>query len=508
VENRPKILCVDDERLNRVVVRDILSPNKYQFFEADNGLDALEILEGQTIDIVLLDINMPGLDGFEVCRRIKSNDKLRQIPVIMITALSQLDDRIRGIEAGSDDYINKPFNEAEVLARIRMLLKVRELNEKLSDAYSTIKELTVFGESIIKTFEPSEFDLLVSMDSIVGQLIRRSNGPASRPSDIILGIEKSDGQCHFYRYLYENGQINRTYLDLPERSCSPFSIKTTVPVVNFYNQGEIPNSPFENLVAHLGAEGIPVQNMVTYASSSLSMYALNYESNVSSYEATVIENLVMQALFLKSLSGQIAETEEAFNYTVYSLARAAEIQDLDTADHIKRVGEYCSTMASKLGLPDRFTRDIRVQATLHDIGKLNTSKTILQKPGKLDTDEWAEMKKHTLYGAQIIGMHQRFELGRSIALSHHEKWDGTGYPAGLEGAWIPIEGRIMALADTYDALRSTRVYKSAYDHEKACRIILEGDDRTTPEHFDPEILSIFKTNSGILEEIFEKTREN
>ena len=190
MQNRPRILCVDDERLNRTIVRDMLDSAKYQVFEAENGEEALKILEDQTIDIILLDINMPGIDGFEVCRRIKANERLRHIPVIMVTALTETEDRIKGIEAGAEDYINKPFNEAEVLARIKMLLNVKELNEKLTDAYTTMKGLTTFGEAIIQTFQSSDFNLLFSIDSIVSQLIRKNGGGAAKPTSIILGVEE------------------------------------------------------------------------------------------------------------------------------------------------------------------------------------------------------------------------------------------------------------------------------------------------------------------------------
>jgi response regulator RpfG family c-di-GMP phosphodiesterase len=345
------------------------------------------------------------------------------------------------------------------------------------------------------------------MDNIVSQLIRKNGSQIAKPTSIILGVQKEESECNFYRYSYENGRINRTPLNLPERTCAPITIGSSLPAVNFFNNSDLDRSPFSGFIAHMAEAGIPVENLVTYASPSLSLYALNYESQVSTYEATVLESLVMQVLFLKSLSEQVTETEDAFNYTVYSLARAAEIQDEDTGDHIMRVGAYCATMAEKLSMSDRFTRNIRVQATLHDIGKLHTSRSILQKPGKLNAQEWEEMKKHTLYGAQIIGEHQRFGMGKTIALTHHEKFDGTGYPNGLAGEQIPMEGRIMAIADTYDALRSIRVYKNAIDHDDACRIILDGDDRTIPAHFDPELLALFKENEAEFEEIYAKISE-
>jgi response regulator RpfG family c-di-GMP phosphodiesterase len=507
MRKRPVILCVDDERLNRTIVRDMLDPEEFEVLEAESGEEALRVLETAPADVILLDINMPGVDGYEVCRSLKSNNALRHIPIVMITALAHTEDRIKGIEAGAEDYITKPFDEGEVLARIRMLLKVKELNEKLLDAYTTIKSLTTFGESIIQTFQPTSFDLLFSMDSIVSQLIRK-NGSTARPSLIILGVEEEDQECHFYRYTSDKGKVDRIPLELSEKSCAPSSVSMGDPTVLFYNAADLADSPFAELVNFLKATGTDIDNMVTYASPSLSLYALNYGTHVSTYEATVLESLVMQALFLKSLSGQVSETEDAFTYTVYSLARAAEAQDEDTGNHIMRVGRFCSAIAEKMNLSDRFCRNIKVQATLHDIGKLHTPPSILKKPGRLDKDEWNEMKKHTVYGAQIIGEHRRFEMGKSIALSHHEKWDGTGYPHGIKGDQIPVEGRIMTLADTYDALRTHRVYKDAFPHQEACRIILEGDDRTMPGHFDPEVLKIFENNMGWFEEMFEKGSEN
>ncbi|MDF1535494.1 MAG: response regulator [bacterium] len=506
MRHRPRVLCVDDERLNRTIVRDMLDSADFEFLEAGNGEEALRILGEIPADIILLDVNMPGMDGFEVCRTVKGSSALRHIPIIMITALNQSEDRIQGIEAGADDYITKPFRESEVLARIRMLLKVKELNAKLNDAYSTIKNLTTFGESIIQTFQPTDFDLLFAMDSIVSQLIRH-NGSATKPTTIILGVGEEQ-KCHFYRYASIGGKVNKTSLNLKQESCAPFSVASGKPTVHYYNAADLADSPFTDFISALETTGTAIDNMVAYASPSLSLYALNYGTDVSGYEATVLESLIMQTLFLKSLSNQVTETEDAFIYTVYSLARAAEAQDEDTGGHIMRVGAFCSSIAEKMGLSDRFSRTIRVQAALHDIGKLHTPTIILKKPGRLDKDEWKEMKKHTFYGAQIIGEHKRFQMGKNIAISHHEKWDGSGYPSGIPGEKIPVEGRIMALADTYDALRNRRVYKPAFPHHEACRVILEGDDRTLPGHFDPDIMRIFENNMGLFEEMFEKESEN
>ncbi|MBF0567224.1 MAG: HD domain-containing protein, partial [Nitrospirae bacterium] len=206
------------------------------------------------------------------------------------------------------------------------------------------------------------------------------------------------------------------------------------------------------------------------------------------------------------LSSQVQETEDAFDYLVYSLARAAEANDEDTGNHIIRVGRYCAVIARYLGLDEKFIQAIRIQATLHDVGKIHTPAQILKKPGKLTDDEWIEMKKHTIYGAKIIGDHFRLSMAANIALTHHEKWDGSGYPNRLKGENIPLEGRIIALSDVYDALRNARVYKPAFDSETTSGIIIEGDGRVMPSHFDPRVLDAFKRNVSKFEEIYEELK--
>ncbi len=201
------------------------------------------------------------------------------------------------------------------------------------------------------------------------------------------------------------------------------------------------------------------------------------------------------------------ELKEAHLIFAQKLSMIAEGYDEITGNHIYRVGELSAFIAEKLGLGEEFVNEIRHYAPLHDIGKILVPSEILNKPGKLTKEEFEVMKKHTLYGEVLLGDVKMFEMARNIALYHHEKYSGGGYPFGLKGEEIPIEARIVAIVDVYDALRSKRPYKEAFSHEKTLKIILEGDGRTKPEDFDPNILEVFRKYGDEIKKLWEKVKE-
>ena len=326
MKRSPRILCVDDEDYNLDLLESLLRPHGYETMTALNGREALAVLAAKPVDLVLLDINMPVMNGHELCKKIKSDPQLSHIPVIMITSLDSKENKMKGMEAGAEEFLSKPFDQAEMLLR-------------------------------------------------VGNILRS------------------------------------------------------------------------------------------------------------------------------------AEYENAFEYLILALARAAEANDIDTGNHIMRVGEYAGLMARELNQSEKFTELIRSQATLHDVGKVHIPSHILKKAGRLTPEEMEEMKKHTTFGAMIIGDHPHLEFGKRIALCHHERWDGTGYPKGLKGTEIPLEARITAICDCYDALRNSRVYKPNYDHDGAVGIITKGDDRMKPEHFDPEVMAAFIKLTPRFDELYQKMRD-
>lgn len=504
MNTQKRILCVDDEPVNLKLLEVLLGPKGYEVITASNGREALERISERRIDIVLLDAMMPEMNGFDACRTIKENERYRNIPVVMITALKSKEDRIKSIEAGAEDFISKPFNVEEVLARVKMLLRMKELNDRLNDAYNNINNLTSFGEKIVKTFNPLNFDFMAKIDSIVNLVIGQNDEIAEKPRMVIVGIPYDIGHWQWNHYVSVSDKLQRKpiKLDLQDELRLPVSNS----IITFYNYNDLENQEAGEIAAKMESAGISVSNMVCYLSCDLVVLALNYGRDVTNYDAAVLKGLVIQSLFLRSLSSQIKEVEDAFTYTVYALARAAEANDEDTGNHILRVGEYAAILSRHLGMPEEFINIIRLQAQMHDVGKIHIHPDILRKPGKLALDEWEDMKAHTIHGSIILGEHVRLTMAKEIALGHHERWDGSGYPIGLQGTQIPLPARITTIADQYDALRNPRVYKPAFDHEATCRIINEGDGRTMPHHFDPQVLRVFKETSSQFEEVYEKLR--
>ncbi len=340
-----RILIIDDEEMIRDMINEMLTPLGYEVELACDGEDGLQKVKEFSPDVILLDVTMPKLDGFGVLKNLKENSETKIIPVVMITALNELQSRIRAIEIGVDDFLSKPLDIMELRARVKSLIKVKKYNDYMRNYQ---KELEAEVEK--------------------------------RTKEVELAYKKAKD---------------------------------------------------------------------------------------ASYE------------------------------TVYILSRAAEYRDEDTGMHILRVSHFSEALAKKVGLDENEVEEILYGAPMHDVGKIGIPDNILMKPGKLTPEEFKIMKEHVTIGGQILhGSNSAFiKKGEEIALTHHEKWDGEGYPKGISGTNIPLSGRIIAVTDVFDALTNKRPYKKPFPLEKAFQIIREG----IGNHFDPSIVkSFFEIQDEIL----------
>lgn len=482
----PRVLVVDDERFIRDVVAEFLVLEGYQVLTACDGQEAIAEIEQRPFDAIVTDLKMPRVGGLELLAHV--NHHHPGTVVVVMTGFGTVETAIGAMKRGAADYVLKPFKVEEVLHIVRRGLEKRRLeaeNLRLRDTLSLFK----VSEAIAASLSMDEvLDTLVSSalrdvhaDSVAVWLRGDSGDITERVRECRDGA-KDDALESPELGL---GQVENPVVDMGHLNGA--AVLQRLKEGPFLGHGQEARSWFS-------APCAPPAHSVAAVSLRVRNETVGWLAVVSQKPGTRFDE--GQRKLLSMVANRAAAAIEnarlyehlqtTFQQTVSSLARTIDTLDHYTAGHSERVARYAVRLARWLGLPETDMERVRQAALMHDIGKIGCVMN-LNKPGRLTDDEYETFKMHPGYGKDIL--EPVSFLGPVIpgVHLHHERWDGTGYPLGLEGKSIPMIARIISVADTYDAMTSDRAYRSALPHE----ISIEEIFRCRRSQFDPDIAGVF-----------------
>ncbi len=382
---------------------------------------------------------------------------------------------------------------------------------RLESVVQQFHNMTAYMDNTLESYDPLHFDADEYDRLIIEKLFSQNTIAADNNPEHVFLLDWKKSRPGGYLYSIDKQTVyRREYIEL-EDDVARYAIMSGEEEVVFVNWEDDADNieAFQSRFHPQVRRQIGViERYTTYRSGNIAIIAFYRGRKLDHYDAMILKALATFSQSLHRIAEEGRETERAFLYTVDALARAAEANDEDTGSHIIRINEYARALAEEMNLDEHFIRSIHFSAQMHDVGKVHIPADILKKPGKLTDEEFNKMKAHPVYGARILGDSPRLAMAREIALHHHEKYNGKGYPHGLSGNAIPLSARIVALADVYDALRQARVYKPAFSHDKAVHIITQGDGRTLPEDFDPQVLAAFVRIDIKMDHIFQLHTDN
>ncbi|MCP4138431.1 MAG: HD domain-containing protein [bacterium] len=417
---------------------------------------------------------------------------------------------IHTIEGKTIDFTFRTFrDEDSIFVSGHDISETVNLKDRLSRSYDNIMRLYDFMDRTFTRYDPLTFKLEEHYKAIMERLLKnKGEDDPNKASFIFLTFKAGDGT--FSGHIHS--KMNNIVIKDPELiTIVPEKEKVAInfggdEVVwsNWEEEGKTLSEYQSHFHAVVREKTGTIERYATYISGQVAIIAFYHGKLITRFDAYLIKGLAVFANSLKKISEETKQTEEAFIYTIDTLARASQANDEDRGDHETRMKEYAKLLAEALGMDDDFIHKIYHFAQMHDVGKIYIHPDVLKKEGPLSENEYEAIKLHTFYGAHILGDSPRLKMAAEIARTHHEKYNGTGYPQGLKGTEIPLPGRIVKLADVYDALRQKRSFKSTLSHEQAVSIILKGDEKTDPSDFDPLVLDAFTRVADRMNEIFER----
>lgn len=512
MQNTELLLIVDDNVDNLKVLSNLLK-REYRIKVATGGHEALRLAEGEPApDLILLDIMMPEMDGYTVCERLKANPRTREIPVIFLTAKTQPEDETRGFQAGAVDYVTKPINPpvlwARVKAQLALAAQLRRARQELDEAGQRINRVTDERnriefqrqrlhdqqQALLAIARAALLDL--SLEKYLGMTLdvletlpwlrvaaRGTLFLANRKGELIMVAQR--GLSEAQRAACAKTLAGFCRGDQSSAQRKPFFL----PRLEDYPGNRLrPDADAMGCHALPLIEGNRVHGVLTVLLPP-GIPPMEEASQFMADVADIFTSLVRRRQMEEAMRISRLEVQMARNEIIHKLGVAAEFRDTETGLHVLRMSQYARVIASTLGCDEATCTLIELAAPMHDVGKIGIEDQILKKPGKLTDEEFAVMKQHPTIGGRILeGDDPLIRMGREIALTHHEKWDGSGYPKGLSGEAIPFSGRVCAIADVFDALTTKRPYKEAWPVEKAIALIEDGMGKA----FDPKVVAAFR----------------
>jgi response regulator RpfG family c-di-GMP phosphodiesterase len=486
----PRILVVDDEKVIREILADFLNMEGYVVHTVEDGVEALKELHRRSYNLVISDLKMPNMGGLELIQKI-TEESLPILTVIM-TGFGTVETAIEAMKRGAYDYILKPFKVEEVMhivqrgldrqrlqhenIRLKDALSIYKISEAIATSLSVDTVLDLVLEATIDTVDADVVSLLLEDPAHEGRFTERMRMVSARAEPNIeapaLNLDEVLPLFQEDRPLLVHGSRSYRFLASPpdlERRLVSFS--------------SIPLKLKGRIIGMLNAYSYTRGNKFSEGQRKM-LYVLASRAAFSIENARLYENLVDAN---KDLTRANISLEENFKQTIIGFAHALEESDRYTRGHSERVATYARLIAIGLKMSGPEIDTVVKVGLMHDVGKIGIRNDKLNKPGKLTPEELAMFRSHPAKGRRIL---EPIPFMRDIVpgcYCHHEAWDGSGYPQGLMADNIPLIGRIVAIADAYDAMTSDRAYRKALPHEIACGEI----ERCVGAQFDPEIVPLF-----------------